>query len=430
MRRAIVVILDGLRRDFVTPTLTPRLAAFRDSAEWFATHRSVAPSVTRVASSSVATGSYPGAHGIEGNALALTEKGRLRLHDVGRPEFFPHRRCVTGRALDRPTMAERLAEQGGTVVYSNVSPGAAYAHDPDGHGHVFHRAGSYGPGRTPLPPLPIKGNIDGDRFMTERFLETVLSDRAPVYGLIWMSEPDTCQHALPLGSHEHLEILRAADANAGRVIDAIRRLRDHDDVLLAVGSDHGHQTVTDVVDVAGELDRLGFSDARAAGDLVVAPNGTAALIYASARGRDRVPALAERLANETWAGDVVTPDSLAEIGHDAARGLALYVSMAASDAENTHGVPGLSHAVKPLAGKSDRLGCGQHGGLGRYEQSPFLMIEGDGFRAGATRTDPTSLVDLAPTILAHLDLPSGGMSGRALSRPPQERPHTERTHDA
>lgn len=417
MRRAITLILDGLRRDFVTPELTPRLAEFRDSAEWFSAHRSVAPSVTRVASSSVATGTYPAAHGIEGNALALREAGRLTVHDVGLPEFLPHRRRVTGHALDRPTMAERLADHGGTVIYSNVSPGAAYVHDPDGHGHVFHRAGSRGPGRVDLPPLPVKGNIDGDRFMTDRFLETVLADTGPAYGLIWMGEPDTCQHALPLGSPEHLEILRAADANAGRVIDAVRRLRDRDDILLAVGSDHGHQTVTAVVDVVGELERLGFGAALAAGDLVVAPNGTAVLIYATERGRDHLPALAEQVADAAWAGEVVAADRLAEIGQDGGRGLALYVSMAASEDENSYGIPGLSQAVKPMAGKADRLGCGQHGGLGRYEQSPFLMIEGDGFTAGATRTEPTSLVDLAPTILAHLGLPAEGTSGRALSRP-------------
>ena len=56
MKRAILVVLDGLRRDFVTPTLTPRLHEFRARAEWFALHRSTFPSATRVVSSTLATG--------------------------------------------------------------------------------------------------------------------------------------------------------------------------------------------------------------------------------------------------------------------------------------------------------------------------------------------------------------------------------------
>ena len=54
---------------------------------------------------------------------------------------------------------------------------------------------------------------------------------------------------MPLGSPEHLAVLRQADANAARVIEAVDRLRDKgDDVLLIACSDHGHQTVSHVID--------------------------------------------------------------------------------------------------------------------------------------------------------------------------------------
>jgi hypothetical protein len=51
------------------------------------------------------------------------------------------------------------------ILFSNVSPGAAYAHDPDGYGFVYHRAGSFGPGRTPLDgarALKIAQDAAGD----------------------------------------------------------------------------------------------------------------------------------------------------------------------------------------------------------------------------------------------------------------------------
>jgi hypothetical protein len=144
------------------------------------------------------------------------------------------------------------------------------------------------------------------------------------------------------------------------------------------------------------------------------PNGTAVLIYASEAGRATIPALAGRLADQPWVGAVVNADALRSIGQTPARGLALFVSMAADEAPNAFGVPGSSFAAKPLAGKPDRLGAGQHGGTGRYEQSPVLMIEGEGFAAGRIREEASSIVDIAPTILAHHGRPADAMTGRAL----------------
>ena len=173
MPRAILVILDGLRRDLVTRQTTPRLAAFAERSEQFAAHRTVFPSCTRVVSASLATGCHPARHGLQGNTMALMENGRLVRHDAGRPDFLQHKRRVTGRALAVPTLAERLADRGGAIIFSNVSPGAAYAHDRDGFGRVYHRAGSFGRGRVPLPQdeqLRVTLDVEGDRTMTERFI--------------------------------------------------------------------------------------------------------------------------------------------------------------------------------------------------------------------------------------------------------------------
>jgi predicted AlkP superfamily pyrophosphatase or phosphodiesterase len=54
-RRAIVVVLDGLRRDMLGAETTPALASFAASATRFVAHRSVFPSATRVVSACFAT---------------------------------------------------------------------------------------------------------------------------------------------------------------------------------------------------------------------------------------------------------------------------------------------------------------------------------------------------------------------------------------
>lgn len=418
-RRAVALILDGLRRDFVTPEHTPNLVALKARATWCGSHRSVFPSVTRVVSSSLATGYRPSGHGLAGNTVALPNGDDLELYDVGKPEFLGHKQRLTGHVLRQPTLAERLAEDGGAVIFNNVSPGAAYMHDPRGHGHVYHRAGSYGPGRTPIEGndgLKVSGDIAGDRAALDRFIAEVVNGRKPAFALAWLGHPDTTQHEVPLGSPRHLEALRIVDAHAGLVIGAVDAARAAgEDVLMLIGSDHGHQTVTQIVDIAGELVAAGLKHSLQSGDVVVAPNGTAALIYVDRRNADRIPELARFLSRQSWVGRVIEEESFAAFGIPQGGGLAFGISLAADDeGVNEFGVPGLSLAAKPLEGKADRLGCGQHGGLGRYEQSPFLILDGPGFAAGNDIAEETSVIDVAPTILAFLGHSAAGLDGRPL----------------
>src|SRR5947209_13602107 len=131
MRRVVVVVLDGMRRDLLDEARTPALARFARRSRSFTAHRSMFPSATRVVSASFATGCTPARHELQGNTLALLENGRLVYHDAGHPDFLQHKRRATGRSLAVPTLAERLAPRGGTILFSNVSPGAAFAHDPE-----------------------------------------------------------------------------------------------------------------------------------------------------------------------------------------------------------------------------------------------------------------------------------------------------------
>jgi arylsulfatase A-like enzyme len=422
MRRAIVLILDGLRRDMIGGATTPTLVALAEVAESFPEHRSVFPSATRVVSSSLATGCYPAQHELAGNSLVLIEDGRLVAHDAGHPCFLQHKRRVTGRSLAMPTLAERLKGHGGAVIYSNVSPGAAYAHDPDGHGTVYHRAGSFGPGRVAVAgwtAADITPDTAGDRAMAERFVaEAVLGPGKPALGVLWLGEPDLSSHACPLGSPDQLAAIRAADAIAAFVMQAVGEARrGGDDVLLVVGSDHGHQTVRGVIDINAELVKAGLKSHTASGDVLSVSNGTSALVYVHPDHKDRVGAVGAFLAEQPWTGEVIGADRLAEIGQAPRHGLAFAVAMASTDEPNAHGIPGQSFVAKPEAGKPDRMGCGQHGGLARYEQAPFLMISGPGFTPGARRATRSSAIDIAPTVLTHLGVAFSRLDGCALQQP-------------
>ncbi|MDR6950772.1 hypothetical protein J2X65_000115 [Ancylobacter sp. 3268] len=415
MRRAVLVILDGLRRDFVDAERMPHLAALRERGTFFPSYRSAFPSATRVVSSTLATGCWPARHGLQGNSMVLVEDGRLVRHDVGHPGFLQHKRRVTGHSLAMPTLAERVARRGGAMIFNNVSPGAAYAHDPDGHGQVFHRAGSFGPGRAPLADgLDVTLDAAGDAAMTTRFIAEALAPGGPALAVLWMGEPDHIQHETPLGSPPHLAVLKAADANLGRVIAAVEALREQgDEVLLIAGSDHGHETIVGVIDIEDELVAAGLKAELHSDDVVVAANGTSALVYLHPDHSRRHDRLDDFLRSRPWAGAVFGGDELGKVGQAPVGALAFAVSMRGDDAPNAFGIPGSCLAVKPQGGKPDRLGFGQHGGLNIHEQSPVLVIDGPGFSTGAPPA-PAAVVDIAPTLLAHLGLPANDLDGRPL----------------
>jgi arylsulfatase A-like enzyme len=202
------------------------------------------------------------------------------------------------------------------------------------------------------------------------------------------------------------------------VAEAVERQRAAgDDILLIVGSDHGHETVCGIIDVEGELVAAELKSGPDSGDVIALSNGTSSLIYLHPDAEHRRDRLGDFLSSRPWCGHLIDAANLASIGQAPDNRLAFAVSLSADASENDFGVPGRSLAAKPRWGKPDRLGCGQHGGLGHFEQSPVLLIEGPGFAAG-TRNEPVYVVDLAPTIMRHLGIPASGMDGSPLQLAP------------
>lgn len=419
-QRAVIVICDSLRRDLINPDDAPFLTELSERAAYFAAHRSVFPSTTRASAATIATGCRPARHGLLGNTMALDEGDGLVCRSAGAPDFRDRMRRATGRTLRVPTLAERLRWHGETSIsVANVSPGAAYFQDPDGHGWVYHAAGSFGPGLRPIDDptsAGLKKGIAGDRTMTERFCTDIVQERAPSLAILWLSEPDYTGHHSPLGSPEHRKAIAGADALVKQAFETVRRLDPTgESILFVTGSDHGMETVAHGIDLNDLLVAAGLKQAPDSRDVVVAPNGTAATLYFADPDGDLVPQVARFLSGENWVGELFAGDRLAAAGLPADTPMRIAISLAGEDKPNPHGVSGYAPIVLDPSDGESKVGFGQHGGLGSHEQSPFLIIEGGGFAPGR-RSDASSLIDIAPTVLRHLHMDHDDMDGCALPR--------------
>ncbi len=415
--RAVFVCCDGLGRDWITADQTPGLHDLRERSLWCADHHAVFPSVTRVSAASIATGCQPGRHGLHGNRMGLAANGKIAVRDVGKPDFRDHMRRATGGTLRVPTLAERVAAAGGSfIAFSNVSPGAAYFLDPEHFGHVYHRAGSYGPGGAPIvgrDALEVSHDLAGDGAMTRRFRDEVLFERRPTVAVLWLASPDHTLHGVPLGSPAHREALQVAEDCALEIAHSVDRLRQEgEEILLLIGSDHGQETIGASINLEAWLGEQGLDELVTSNDIAVATQGTSALLYATANGRSALLGALDRLRRQPWADGVLAEDGLAERGLAPQGGLIAAINMARRTDPNAHGIPGWRWVVAEPE-KPAPIGCGQHGGWGPDETQPFLLIDRAGGSPAIVRRR-TSLPDIAPTILGFLGLPADGMDGSAI----------------
>ena len=82
----LVIVVDGLRPDYVTPEVMPRLYRLGQRGVVFRAHHAVFPTVTRVNASSFVTGTYPETHGLLGNTIYIPSVDPLHGLDTGERE--------------------------------------------------------------------------------------------------------------------------------------------------------------------------------------------------------------------------------------------------------------------------------------------------------------------------------------------------------
>lgn len=441
--RVVVVVFDGLRPDMVTPERMPNLAAFAGEGTWFREARSVFPSMTRVATSSISTGAPPALHGIVGNSFYAPEITRDFVLDTSLAADI----ALAEARLDGPliaveTLGDRLAAEGKrfAVVHSG-SAGSTYAINPRAaaHGHWTFSVMGGEATRTPhaveevverfgpLPPRTLPRFEETD-YVTRVFVEHVLGEMDPDLALIWFNEPDTSFHYKFLASDETNAVVTAVDAAFGRIRAAIAARPDAEDIAIIVASDHGQISSSAVADIAGLLSEAGHKAARASaraidGAAVTVTGGNMGEIRMVDGDMDRRDQIARWLMQRDEIGMVFTPSddpvrgavdgtfSTTLVGLDHARQPELVYVLRSDTGLDPHGLPGLGLITGGVP-----VGGGMHGGLNRHEVNTVLILGGaaQGGTPGQTAV-PAGIVDIAPTVLDLLGLPvPAGMRGASL----------------
>src|ERR1041384_3213279 len=122
----LVIVVDGLRPDYVTREVMPRVFQLGRRGIVFTAHHSVFPTVTRVNASSFVTGSYPETHGLLGNTIYVPSANAQPL-DTGQRESLEAVERGEGTLLTAPTLGEILKANGMTLLgVSSGSTGSSY----------------------------------------------------------------------------------------------------------------------------------------------------------------------------------------------------------------------------------------------------------------------------------------------------------------
>jgi arylsulfatase A-like enzyme len=425
----LIIVVDGLRPDYVTPDLMPRLVALGQRGIVFSAHHSVFPTVTRVNASSMVTGTYPESHGLLGNTVYVGAANPVKGLDTGSRENLELIGRVDAPLLTAPSLGEMLPAAGkkllsvgsgtsGAIFLLNhtVGTGAILHHEytrPQSmSAHVLDLLGPSPPHATP--------NAAQNRRAVDAYLKIGLDDLRPDVTIMWLSDPDTTAHSKGIGSPATVESLKLVDAEIGRIEDALRAKGLLDRTNIIVASDHGFSTHTGAMKLDALVAPFAKTLPDGSRDIVVAEGSVnfrggpdparAAAIVAALQKRPEVGAIFTRPSRRSGAAATAEGVVPGTLSFDVARwnhrrSGDILVSANWSSDKNDAGI----------AGKSDDGGVAGHGTSSPYDIHNVLMAAGPGFRDHAASSVPTSTADLAPTLLRLLGLAvPASMTGRVI----------------
>lgn len=439
-KHVIVMVWDGMRRDFISPQYTPHLYELATNGVFFKNHHPVYISSTEVNGTAIATGCHPERSGIIANQDYRPEISLLGPMATEGVELVRRGDMMTeGNYLLVPTVAEMLQQEGIATVTAGTKP-VVFLHDRDKHktteagtnsvllysGKTLPRAAEASCVKVnddkPFPAAVATPNSPRDNWTTKAMLNSLWRKGVPHYSLLWLSKPDATQHAEGVGTSNAIAAIENSDRLLGEVLKKLeeKKVRDQADILIV--SDHGFSTILKGPDVAELLKKAKFHAARKhedpeQGDVLVVGLGGSSCLYVYGHDEKVIRQLVEFLQTTDFAGVIFSRVPMeGTFPLDAVR---LNTTNVAPDVvvsyrwfadRNDNGVPGL------LISDGGTKGKGTHASLCRYDMLNTGVAWGPDFKKGYVSETPSGNIDVTPTVLHILGVkPKTPLDGRVLT---------------
>jgi len=445
----IILVIDGFRPDSITHDVTPNIFRLKQEGVWCDNSHSVFPTVTRVNSASISTGTVPAVHGIVSNTMYVEGVSSKPFDTADYKTLMKLAEISGGRTLPVKTMAEALQDAGLSFVgISSGSSGGGFLTNPmgpSGTGVLIN--GGFEDGHRVAFPDKIDRAIQ-QRFgavksgegipsllWAERVLrEYVLSDLHPRVVVDWLTEPDETQHKFGVGSPEALAVLKTMDQQVGLLLARLQELGLGKTADIIVTADHGFGGEPEPVDLNGAIQATGK-----AADIIAANNGASTLLYAKDHDPELIRGLVSRLQKTDGVDLIFTTSQQPKEGTvqcrpgrelgwlpgtfslelidecRPSRGADVIVTYQWSLDRNAFGVPGLQR-IATTNMQHNVPGRSGHGGLNPFMIHTPLILWGPDFKRQTVVLAPTANFDIAPTVLALEGVKApDSMTGRVIA---------------
>ncbi|TVR19581.1 MAG: alkaline phosphatase family protein [Balneolaceae bacterium] len=413
--RHLVIIVDGLRPDYVTPEIMPHVYAMGQKGVIGTNSYSVFPSFTRPNRTAIPTGVYPHKHGIVNNSMLHPDleepvhTGNYQdMHAYAEVSGTPIITSVTiGEVLDANGMNILTLGHGSWLQnYKNLGKGwmmaGNFSQPEDIVAEIIAAVGE----------APAGGRTsERTAWEIDLYLYDSLGDNPAEVVLLWLGEPDAAGHEFGVGAPETLEAVASVDRQIGRILQVHEEHGLSEEVNIYITSDHGFTQSTGNFSVAEFVRNAGLEGqvefVRNMGYVPDSnPEQMKRMVEALHRS-DEVGAVYTRPANpgdeEGMIPGTLSTD-LIMWTHD--RGSDIIISPSWSDDKNEHGWKGVT----------SRSGLASHGSDSPFDMNIAFVAAGPDIKQGVVNDVPTGNVDFAPTVLHLLGInPPDHMDGRIMT---------------
>ncbi len=408
----LVIVLDGLRPDYITKDLMPNLHKLAKQGVLGKNHTAVIPTVTRVNSSSIATGAYPCTHGILGNTIYIPEVEPTKgLTTSNYKNLMKIDETLDGQLMTAISMGEHLEKAGKEIfVVSSGSTGSAFLlnHKVKGRGIINVEMILPESRReavlATLGPVPEDASPNNGRnaWAVNAFFMELEENGLPDLTYMWLSDPDHTAHKYGIGTPETNRALKLVDKQIGRIVKKRTSEGLEERLNILVTADHGFSTAIGGIKLNEILKEHGLDKG-----VINVANG----LYVTTDDEEQKLKIIEVLKKEPTIGPIfsrlghgtLSPSSI-HWNHE--RNPDIWVTANWNDDKNEYG----------YAGSTMTGGTAGHGSLSQYDISIPFIANGPAIDTSkSTCHSMTNNTDIAPTACKILGIgPSISMDGRII----------------